>query len=178
MQERTCSEPECESPVKAVGLCNAHYIRRRKSDPRPIFRHSITDCDPVKKEATCAICGRVPVVVRATGRVECLPHKREVKAKARATGRARARSRADRLRDRYGLTTARLKILEEQAGGRCLICNEEFGDSAYHVDHCHDTGMVRGLLCRNCNLGLGFFGDDPSRLISAHLYLRGSGRVA
>lgn len=51
---------------------------------------------------------------------------------------------------------------------RCIICGS---DSALVVDHCHKTGTVRGILCSNCNLGLGHFKDDPMLLEFAMQYL-------
>jgi hypothetical protein len=58
-------------------------------------------------------------------------------------------------------------------GGRCAICVGEWTGHhiAPHIDHDHATGKVRGLLCVNCNNGLGRFGDDPRRLRAAAQYL-------
>jgi hypothetical protein len=54
---------------------------------------------------------------------------------------------------------------------QCAIC--EVGvDGKGHIDHCHETGAVRGLLCRGCNLGLGNFTDDIFKLERAILYLK------
>lgn len=58
-------------------------------------------------------------------------------------------------------------MLAEQ-GGRCAVCAER---PAEHVDHDHVTGKVRGLLCFNCNGGLGQFRDDPQILELAIEYL-------
>jgi hypothetical protein len=53
----------------------------------------------------------------------------------------------------------------------CAICG---GSKALVVDHCHSLGHVRGLLCRACNTGLGFFGDSIERLEEAVKYLKKS----
>lgn len=54
--------------------------------------------------------------------------------------------------------------------GRCAVC----GDPLLHpyLDHDHDTGAARGVLCPACNTGLGYFGDDAGRLEAAAAYLR------
>ncbi|MEV7073553.1 endonuclease VII domain-containing protein [Streptomyces sp. NPDC093990] len=55
--------------------------------------------------------------------------------------------------------------------GLCAICSTV---PAVHVDHCHKTGRVRGVLCFNCNSGLGLLGDDPEALNRAADYLEGN----
>lgn len=63
------------------------------------------------------------------------------------------------------------RMLAEQ-GGRCAICGtEEPGSRQWNVDHCHETGRVRGLLCTACNTGIGHLRDDPGILLSAMTYL-------
>ena len=61
-------------------------------------------------------------------------------------------------------------MLTEQ-GGACGICGEAPTIRALHVDHDHETGQVRGLLCQPCNHGLGNFKDDLNRLAGAMRYL-------
>jgi len=76
---------------------------------------------------------------------------------------------------RFGITAAEYQDLLNEQGGGCAICGREPGTTGvgrHHVDHCHQTGVVRGVLCSECNLGLGKFGDDPARLEVAALYLR------
>lgn len=62
--------------------------------------------------------------------------------------------------------TARLKDLNNQ----CQICGTNA--QTLHVDHCHDTGRVRGLLCGSCNRALGLFKDSPEVLEKAKQYLK------
>lgn len=64
---------------------------------------------------------------------------------------------------------ARAEMVEAQ-GWTCLICKEVTG--RLYLDHCHETGKIRGMLCLHCNSGLGSFRDDPARLSAAIEYLR------
>lgn len=73
---------------------------------------------------------------------------------------------------RYGIGAAEVEGMIERQGGACLICLRPLGDKP-HVDHCHETGQVRGVLCFNCNGGLGQFRDDAALLLRAVEYLRG-----
>lgn len=72
---------------------------------------------------------------------------------------------------KYGLTVEQYQALLAAHNGKCAACGDDFG-KRNHIDHCHTTGVVRGLLCNNCNLGVGHFRDDPRRLESAARYLR------
>jgi hypothetical protein len=73
---------------------------------------------------------------------------------------------------RYGITTeAKEKMIFEQ-DGKCLICQNAFQDTKdQNVDHNHETKKVRGILCNNCNKGLGLFQDNFELLVSASKYL-------
>lgn len=71
----------------------------------------------------------------------------------------------------YGIDFDRWTEMLIEQSGRCGICAEPMEKPC--VDHCHDSHEVRGLLCRDCNLGLGHFKDSPERLEAAILYLKG-----
>ena len=78
-----------------------------------------------------------------------------------------------KLMHKYGITMDDFDAMLEAQDGRCAICpaTRPGGRGAWHVDHCHDTGIVRGLLCSNCNRGMGLLGDDPATLRAAADYL-------
>lgn len=81
-------------------------------------------------------------------------------------------SRNGKLRRAYGLEPAEYVSMLQRQGGVCLICGtDQPGAKSFCVDHDHATGVVRGLLCNDCNVGLGFFRDNPDRLVSAAAYL-------
>lgn len=74
---------------------------------------------------------------------------------------------------RYGLSEGEYMRMHRRQGGRCLICRKKTLKKLY-VDHDHKTGAVRGLLCNRCNMGLGYFNDNPEDLKSAVRYLESS----
>jgi hypothetical protein len=81
-----------------------------------------------------------------------------------------AEQRISRIRA-YGITEQDYdRMLDEQAGG-CYICGGKPERRALDIDHDHETGKVRGLLCSNHNRAIGLLGDDPEMLLAAHAYL-------
>lgn len=75
----------------------------------------------------------------------------------------------------------RLQLLERQVARGiahdiehpvCEVCGKAEGDRPLCMDHCHETGKLRGLLCSNCNVGIGMLGDSCAGVESALLYLR------
>jgi hypothetical protein len=80
--------------------------------------------------------------------------------------------RAGKLKKLYGLSTEEYDRLLEGQGGTCAICSKPCPTGRrLAVDHAHDTGKVRGLLCANCNRGLGLFGEDMRVMTMAIQYL-------
>ena len=78
-----------------------------------------------------------------------------------------------KLKKAYGIGYAEYLNMLEAQNGCCAICgtNDTGNRKAFHVDHCHDTGKIRGLLCGNCNSGIGNLRDDVGLLRRAIDYL-------
>lgn len=103
--------------------------------------------------------------------------KRTWSKKSRAKARAAARKWA------YGVTAEQVRMMLEAQHHACAICGLHIRDSAegdgrrgarsdsVHLDHDHQSGRVRGLLCHGCNTGLGMLRDNPEVLRKAIRYL-------
>jgi len=84
------------------------------------------------------------------------------------------KKRKSKLKCKYDLSHEDWLKMWEGQGGKCIICRKKFTKpSDGFVDHNHKTNKVRGLLCRKCNFGLGFFNDDPKLTAKATEYLLG-----
>lgn len=81
-------------------------------------------------------------------------------------------NRNKRLRS-YGLTQEDYDAMLASQEHRCAVCEEELVDTkTTHIDHCHETDKVRGLLCLSCNTAAGRLGDCPDRVQALADYLR------
>ncbi|MFD8572831.1 endonuclease VII domain-containing protein [Streptomyces sp. NPDC059639] len=81
------------------------------------------------------------------------------------------KGRAHHLKRHYNLTEVERDEMVASQMGICVIC---LNAPAVHVDHCHETGRVRGVLCFNCNSAIGKLGDDPDTVRRATAYLEGN----
>jgi hypothetical protein len=86
------------------------------------------------------------------------------------------------LRKTYGITLEDYRRMVELQGGSCAICRDELpgrhiAGKGPDVDHDHATGLVRSILCRDCNYAIGRLHDSPSRADAVAVYLRKHGRV-
>jgi len=79
------------------------------------------------------------------------------------------RVRASMIRHKYGLSLQEVENLIASQDGKCAICREAQED--LQIDHCHDSGKVRGMLCGPCNRALGLFKDNPNSIKRAVEYL-------
>lgn len=136
-------------------------------------------------DSLCASCG-APLTEenRSGARKKCKPCRAAYERKRRSKNRAQINARQRevwaaeprrwkhyRLKGKYGITIEQYDGMMAAQDGRCAICAVPFSDTQPYVDHNHATGEIRGLLCGNCNNGLGRFKDDPRRLLGAVAYL-------
>lgn len=138
--------------------------------------YRIKCADPVKR-----------ALLRAQGREKMRQYYWQCPEKRRARSKEyHVKNRARRnawiawygLKMRYGITAEAYRQILAAQDGKCASCEDSprFTSRQRHfpltVDHDHVTGEIRGLLCGNCNSGLGHFRDDPDRLERAAAYLR------
>jgi hypothetical protein len=159
--------------------CRVHLAERsarsreaRRTKPR-VYRRPPADLKVPADHKWCPDCNRVlPLdefvrTVRTSSgyHAYCKPchNKRGKVSRAKAGG-----SRTYHLSKRYGISAEEAELMLESQGGLCAICGAA---PAGHVDHDHETGAVRALLCFNCNGGLGQFRDDPAVLGAAAEYV-------
>lgn len=153
MSVRICSIEGCNRKYKANGLCNTHNERRRLKvgTTGPIRQYE-------RGERLCKArdCDKP----RTTSGEYCPAHY------------YRPRKRLYR----YGLTVEDFDRLLAEQGGRCRVCRTDTPGGArgpgWCVDHDHVTGQVRGVLCGNCNSGIGMLQDDPEIIAAALRYVR------
>ncbi len=106
-------------------------------------------------------------------------NRKAICAKSLARYRANKSSIADSVAARrVGISAIEYRRLVADSGGICAICDRRpsAGRSRrLHLDHCHATGVVRGMLCHLCNVGLGHFGENIEVMERAVEYLRAHG---
>jgi Autographiviridae endonuclease VII len=111
---------------------------------------------------------------KAENRARYHANKEEICARARERRATdpewKARINRSRIKHYYGLSIEDLEMMRAQQNDACSICHRPF-TVAPSIDHCHVTGLVRGLLCAKCNFGLGNFEDNLIFLIGAIHYL-------
>lgn len=119
---------------------------------------------------------RVEIIARSTAWSEAHVDQRR-KQRAEEYRKNKRAHRDRRLRQQFGIGVEDYERLFKMQLGSCKICGRkgtgQRGKKHLHVDHCHRTKKVRGLLCHGCNTGLGAFKDDPERLRKAAAYLEG-----
>jgi hypothetical protein len=111
----------------------------------------------------CTKCGELKPLIefyRAAGMRD--PERYQANQQRYRDSGAKARSsRRSHLKRTFGLTEADYERILAAQGGGCAICGRLPASRNLHVDHDHDAGYVRGLLCFACNVAIGHLRDDP-----------------
>lgn len=190
--EKRCSAPGCNDYLLARGLCRKHYMRlmrkgsiadERKNAAKVCQREGCENKATVygfchnhrKKPPTLhpgRICEFCDKPIPETRRINAQFCSRECKNAERiASGKAAVASRKSYFGSRWGLSVERI---DELAANGCEICGtKEWGGRHNRpcVDHDHKTGEFRGILCSECNNGIGKLKDDPNIVRAALEYL-------
>lgn len=188
-----CDYPPCPDEATIAGKCATHYHRANRGAPLDGTRKNAAKacdhptgcldaatvrgrCQNHKRRQRishhgrqCAQCGGPIPAERPIDAIYC---ERACNTAARiASGRARAAVAKHYFSSRYGLTLDQVNAMAEKG---CAICGTTDWPGRHnrpHVDHDHKTGKVRGMLCSECNTGLGKFRDDAALLHAAAAYL-------
>ena len=147
-----------EDRLKRCGKCKQHL---------PVNQFSKTTQTKDKLYCYCKAC---------TSEAARLAHSR-LKADPVRYAAYLAKERDRHLKRKFGISSTDYDSMLASQGGGCAICGatECSSGAALAVDHCHRTGKVRGILCRDCNTTLGKFNDDRNRFLKAIDYLDRAG---
>lgn len=141
------------------------------------------DCDikahSARYRAAREAAGHAPRVMgpqvpwRALGENVPMPDSPEYRTRRQKRNYYNARYKA---RKTYGISLEEYRELMHKNDGWCALCLEKHEQKEMVLDHDHGTNVLRGVICRKCNTGLGMFGDSPERLALALHYLSRNGK--
>lgn len=158
-ESKTRAKCHPERAHKARGLCSACYQAFKLT---PAFKPSARGRTPI----TCGHPDR-----RHAGRGMCEGcWTRSYRDRDRDGDRVKRKDY--QLRATYGITLEQFNALFEAQGSACALCKKGVeAERDRHVDHCHETGNIRGVLCFTCNKALGALGDTPESIRAALEYV-------
>lgn len=145
-----CVKDDCASKSHARGMCQKHYLQWWQKENR----------EKAKGYASTSY---------RRNREQRLAYQRKYREENRE--KYLSCNRDWHLRTKFGINLDEYERMREAQEGKCAICRSEPRSRELAVDHCHETGKVRGLLCTLCNTALGKFQDDPELLAAAIAYL-------
>lgn len=175
--EGMCFVLSCPFPRGKGIYCDKHHQRERARHQAAPFKQKKLEKARARRRhrlgaGLCLDCGGPPL---ADGKycARCLDRKRLSRVRNGRTPR-----NTENRQSRRSIVTKKVATLAERYPSRfnrhaCAICGSApKGKKVLALDHCHDSGELRGLLCFACNVGLGFFRDNIKNLASAIKYLK------
>src|SRR5271170_2535519 len=130
----------------------------------PCFRCKITDSG---LDTYCKPCHAV--IQQEHRDKDRVTYRKKENARRKLNPEARRLSKNKARFKNYGLTQEEFELIRDFQGSKCAICKRFMARP--NIDHCHKTGITRGLLCWRCNGAIGKFQDDPVLLRTAAFYL-------
>lgn len=163
---RICEAEGCERIHSCRGFCKLHYTRwRRHGDALVQKKVHVPKTDGIPHGTSH---GYNYYKCRCDKCREFIVNK----------SREWAQNNPNRIRERrlirdYGITSADYDRMLTEQDGLCAVCHQPPSEGVrwLHVDHCHDTGKVRGLLCQKCNVALGMLRESPEIVRSLLAYI-------
>lgn len=196
-QHDNCTVEGCDRPHKARGYCQTHYMQFQRGVPiTAAIRHKAAARPDKCSEEGCGgavksngLCGMHLQRVARHGSTAHRPRWKNSRGGCTYPGCERVRYSNDLCDKHYqkdrkwramGLSALEFYEQAKAQNFTCLICEQPEGTKSsvsndpreLAVDHCHETNVIRGILCGNCNRALGLFGDDPEVVAKAATYLR------
>lgn len=174
---KTCRDCKIEKPLDDF-YTDRRYAGERRPECKPCFqlmgKKNRRKCLDLPEKKTCRGCGEEKPSIRfgldkrnADGlRHYCLGCREK---------RTPEQLRARQLKFHYGITPEQYAEMNEKQGGLCASCGEpprpDARKKGLFVDHCHDSGKVRALLCSRCNSALGLLDEDPEKILALAAYI-------
>lgn len=151
--------------IASCKVCSACKVEKPLSDygKQPRYRDGYRNqCNRCRSLATAAYF-KTPAGKESIKRTRACPQWRE-----KAAWKKRE--------EKHGISRYEYDAMLASQGGCCAICRRDNpgtskGLDTFHIDHCHVTGRIRGLLCQGCNTSLGKLGDTPEALLRAYQYV-------
>jgi hypothetical protein len=172
-----CNTDGCGRFCVGWGLCGLHYARAKRSGSVTPSHRSQARAETIGDDGRrkCWKCGE-----RKPFDADHFPHDRRRPGELKGTCREclRRAAKNSTIVALYGITLADSEALLAAQGGKCAVCrmplNGTSKNDTPHIDHCHDTSAVRGVLCHHCNVLLGHAKDSSQLLREAAAYLERS----
>jgi hypothetical protein len=166
---RTANKDRISAREKSYREAHKDRIAAQKRDYHARNKELIAARDKARRK-------KHAVKIAARAKTYRRKHAARINARWRAwykgySARNRRRIWLTDVKKNYGLSSEIIEQLERWQKGKCAICRTPFMFKTPHVDHCHQTGKLRGLLCSFCNSGIAHFNDDPRRIRHAISYL-------
>lgn len=177
--------PDCQEPFRATPSKVLSGVVQRCGSCGNSRRSLVIDKESNTKQ--CTSCEEIKAITlfyknnrRKDGYdtrcKQCADDYKKSWIETKANNYVQLKAQNSRLIKRYGITSEQYQSLLEKQDYRCAICGNTPEQSRGNtnklsVDHCHNTGKVRGLLCQKCNTGLGLLGDTKEDLQKALNYL-------